>query len=533
VASVTGTNVVLTVDQAPAITTAVGTMKLVKANFNIQIEGGLWDYDTANNPSVGSYQNMGFRFNFIRKLQVRNLSVMRSSSYAMHTLQSHDCTYSGLFIRDTFSDGCHFDGMALNPLVENMRGQTGDDFVAFTNFQAVPAGVYAYILPPSWTPGRITNAVIRDIAPGGCKAAVKLALTAGWDFRGVSISGVKGFGDRAALSYVDDGVDLTGGGGSSLFLSDVNYTSKLASSAIAEVQTTGTLTDFTLEGISHNIPASIAVLIAGPVNTVNLRGVKIASAMTVPFMRVNVANVGVINFSDVDGLSAAGGMLLTTEGNTYTVSQVNIDNITWTSSSATGYVIYNNGGAAQELTELNVNNFRFVGGGAGVGIFCAVNAGLVRRANFSNGTMQSSGLIFTYTAGAVANAPVFKLNNVEFATVNRYCDLRYGGTVLINNVRSSGLTSQPIFAGGTSQTYVVKAASWQHGLTEVFGFGTTPVITCYGWDIVTDPVASLATTTGQFLTSSQAATEGGPCVRYTGQWVALGTGASGVNTVIT
>jgi hypothetical protein len=66
----------------------------------------------------------------------------------------------------------------------------------------------------------------------------------------------------------------------------------------------------------------------------------------------------------------------------------------------------------------------------------------------------------------------------------------------------------------------------------------TPVVSCYGWDIVVNPIAAdaavaLATTAGQYITSSQATTEGGPAICGAAGWVALGTGSLGVNTVIT
>lgn len=63
-----------------------------------------------------------------------------------------------------------------------------------------------------------------------------------------------------------------------------------------------------------------------------------------------------------------------------------------------------------------------------------------------------------------------------------------------------------------------------------------PVISIYGWDLTVDPLAltGLATTAQQYLNSSRAsAINQGPTVRSAAGWVALGTGASGVNTVIT
>ena len=65
----------------------------------------------------------------------------------------------------------------------------------------------------------------------------------------------------------------------------------------------------------------------------------------------------------------------------------------------------------------------------------------------------------------------------------------------------------------------------------VFGPATFEV---YTFDIAVDPitVTGLATTAGQFLTSTQAAAEGGPTVRVAGGWYALAGGASGANQLI-
>jgi len=98
----------------------------------------------------------------------------------------------------------------------------------------------------------------------------------------------------------------------------------------------------------------------------------------------------------------------------------------------------------------------------------------------------------------------------------------------------------------TVTTGVVRPSTGTGVVCKIYGAGNTfssatPVAATgsatfevYTFDIAVDPitVTGLATTNGQFLTSTQAATEGGPTVRSAAGWVALGTGASGVNTVI-
>lgn len=62
-----------------------------------------------------------------------------------------------------------------------------------------------------------------------------------------------------------------------------------------------------------------------------------------------------------------------------------------------------------------------------------------------------------------------------------------------------------------------------------------PVFNLYGYDIRVDPIAlsGIGSAVGQYVFSTQAGVEGGPSILTPAGWVALGTGASGVNTVIT
>jgi hypothetical protein len=310
-------------------------MSIVKANYNIEITGGAWDYDTTNNPSVGTYNNHVIRFNFIRRGRAFDTSILNGTKYAIHFVSSHDCSAKDIFMQ-TASDGVHFDGMAVNPTVQTIKGRTGDDFVAFTIFKASPAGAYAYTLPPSYYPGNVTGANVGDLSPSDCYAAVKLAGTTGWKFKGLSVNCIKGFGRRAAVSCVDDTADLTGGGGSGIVVRDINYTSQLAASSIMEWQQTGTVEDLTIDCPAYNLDGSVGILIGGPTNTINVRAPKIRTALTAAFMQINAAAVNVVNFSEVDGLSGASGMLLTMTGNTYTVPTVNINGFNWTAGKTTG-----------------------------------------------------------------------------------------------------------------------------------------------------------------------------------------------------
>lgn len=99
----------------------------------------------------------------------------------------------------------------------------------------------------------------------------------------------------------------------------------------------------------------------------------------------------------------------------------------------------------------------------------------------------------------------------------------------------------------TVTTGVVRPSTGTGVVCKIYGDGNTftsaPVVTAigsatweaYSYDIAVNPITAvnMATTNGQYFTSTQATVEGGPALRTNGQWVALGTGASGVNTLIT
>ena len=64
--------------------------------------------------------------------------------------------------------------------------------------------------------------------------------------------------------------------------------------------------------------------------------------------------------------------------------------------------------------------------------------------------------------------------------------------------------------------------------------GSTATFKAYGWDIAVDPIAlPLAAVAGQFFTSTRSgAANQGPSRSNAANFVALGTGTDGVNTVI-
>lgn len=145
------------------------------------------------------------------------------------------------------------------------------------------------------------------------------------------------------------------------------------------------------------------------------------------------------------------------------------------------------------------------------------------------------GFVFVGTGQFVNNVT---LRHSRFESISYVVDCRslmniYRENCIFNNIPNGVLRIQSgtglmarVFGAGRN-TYAVA--------TEAIVVLTPATAEVYDWDLRIDPIAvtQLATTNGQYCWSTQAGVEGGPAVRTPAGWVALGTGASGVNTVIT
>lgn len=192
-------------------------------------------------------------------------------------------------------------------------------------------------------------------------------------------------------------------------------------------------------------------------------------------------------------------------------------------------------------------------------------AGEITNMEFEDARITGNGstMEFLSVTGTVANL-TFSNSNVD--NIQRLAKTSGTGVIRALNFISSHCascpslfeltsTSQPTKVTLLSNTLhdigggVVKGTTNAGMVAEVYGAGNTwtggsvPISTAnsatvavYSEDLAIDPIAlaaSLPTTAGQRCRSTRAgATNQGPAVRVAAGWVALGTGASGANTVI-
>jgi hypothetical protein len=174
------------------------------------------------------------------------------------------------------------------------------------------------------------------------------------------------------------------------------------------------------------------------------------------------------------------------------------------------------------------------------GRFFTLGTGAWSVIRFGRCNMDSGGMFGIVQAGA-ASVRTIVMEDCNIKGVPTVWDVRSLTDFVLNNnvfdtiatgiirpwtdgVEPAAVRARVRGVGNRFLGTVVQIAAQNSGRAEV-----------YSYDISADPASAawLATTNGQFLTSTQAATEGGMAMRQNGQWVALGTGASGVNTLIT
>lgn len=122
---------------------STGTVTAELADANVFVEGGIWDFNGANNQSSYSYLAMGMIFNKIGNSYVRDTRVLNTTKYALYVINS-DTFVTKDFYSDSSSDGVHYHAFTMNGLVDGLYGQSADDFFAYTSSNA---GYTQYDIP--------------------------------------------------------------------------------------------------------------------------------------------------------------------------------------------------------------------------------------------------------------------------------------------------------------------------------------------------------------------------------------------------
>lgn len=111
-----------------------GTVLAMKANRNIRVRGGQFNY---NNPSVGGpgTQSFAIAMAFVQGLLLEDLQVSNAAKYCIALGAVRDAVVRRLHAPITASDGIKCYGPANNVLVDGTSGVFGDDVCSFHNIE--------------------------------------------------------------------------------------------------------------------------------------------------------------------------------------------------------------------------------------------------------------------------------------------------------------------------------------------------------------------------------------------------------------
>lgn len=461
--------------EAASATPATGTVLGWVADHDIAIRGGIWDYNEANLNGSDTIIKMSLVLPHIANLEIRGGTFLNAEKYCIFPINVRNIVLDNLRF-DTPSDGIHFNGVN-GAEISDIAGQVGDDLVALLSSE----GSLTYTLG-AWQKFPTRAVTIRNIRGDNClQSGVK--ITGGDHFyQDIVIDGVFGvFGNSPVTIFEDIPFALSCPNIDSIILKNIRpdaWSTTLGCVRYVTSAGSGTIKRMEIHGIQ--------AVLAGSQKLVDIRS-----------LGAGIATVGHLVIRDL----AYDGAALTGSGG--------------------GIVLSSN--AACDFME--IDGFRMEGSSTNNSL--VQSDGSLTRAALNNGlTHSGNGFFFRVNSGA--GACDLYLSNVNSRTTNnpvqflRACNLFasnwvHAGSTCIN---INGTGTYNLRGGVTSANTHIAIAGGASVLVFGFGFSADPI------------TPALAATVGQFLTSTQAGVEGGPAVLGPAGWVALGTGAGGINTVI-
>ncbi|QGM46728.1 hypothetical protein [Methylocystis heyeri] len=401
-------NVVISLRRTPAAA-ATGTIQGKLADQNVWIEGGLWDFDQANNAGAPVGVNKVSLVMFgVHRLKVENVSVTNSAKYALFLLSVADVEVRGLDVVNMPSDALKIQGPATNFTVDRVSIRSnGDDGVTVQPIQP-----YAY---PGWNLNRggdILNGHVRNVSS---TKYVLTGMVAGiyaqpnFVVDNIVFDGISGEAGNI-VSYQNGGANTSGGPtastiGSTEIANVETDGTHVAVSLIANLPTGLTIENLLLRNINDANTASISVgpINVGPNTTVKKLNVLGGSFKNPPAANQYIYLSGALESLTVDGLYIAGAnasILQSASGaslSNMTISRCRLNGISrlaYLVAGSTGNPLFvvtgNYGSAAQGLAISESADAYFEGNS-----FSGISLGLVRAyksgADIPNVSVRSGG----------------------------------------------------------------------------------------------------------------------------------------------
>ena len=173
-------------------------------NFSI-IGGGKLNFAFgADNHKTGAYKDgefpgHGIFLNHCKNIRYENITMTGAQKYSSLIVDCENFIGENIYFDDTESDGLHFQPPFKNGYINNIKGKTGDDFVALT------LGDY-----PDYevsNVGDFENISISNLYGNECMCLVKITgsgLDSAYKFKNIKVDGLYGTTTHGSVRIMDD-----------------------------------------------------------------------------------------------------------------------------------------------------------------------------------------------------------------------------------------------------------------------------------------------------------------------------------------
>ncbi len=393
---------------------------IINGDNNISITGGIYDGDSANQ-NIDYTASFGIIFGCASKIFIKNTVHLDQDKYALWLYNSTDIGCDSLTF-NTNSDGLHFEGPCDRVSISNIYGSTTDDMVAFTNVAST--SVYNIYMSPCGL-GDFGDVCIDGIylSENRGPAAVKITGHSTTSFKNLTINNVLGTFSSAGgyvVTYVDDGVGLTGMPIKNLSLKNIDVKGGALSSLVVSLSGSGGIENCSIEKVNWSFLSSFAITLTSPI-----KKLKILDFVS----RINLltgANIAIHCNAVIDDFILE-GFVFNTIGDAHclristgTISDLKLLNGKASSTGGLGVLIAQVGGTVSRLTVNNVS--------------CSLIDSVLLQSGGSIPVFNINNLTCNIVTKGIQNATSMTINAVNIISTgvgNNFFQIA-GGTVRIN-----------------------------------------------------------------------------------------------------
>lgn len=151
----------------------VGTFEAKLCDVDVQIEGGIWDYNSAGNGAATALDTMGMVFGGVHGLHIRDVEGHNCRKYVICLGGVSNFTVNNIHSPGTQSDGVKIYGPSFDGVVDTITGYFNDDVCSVQPQEAAPYAQYDYT-----GGGDAINVTVRNINALSEKASLAVLYAA-------------------------------------------------------------------------------------------------------------------------------------------------------------------------------------------------------------------------------------------------------------------------------------------------------------------------------------------------------------------